>query len=217
MDLEAFTSIREHFDDFAHPTAFRDPAFDPAGAGAVPDGMTTPFVGHLLNYAASLMEAGEADLTIGVLFGRSLAYTMHGQLDRVHYACDDFSYGPEVRARFFSWLWTSGAVGSVRFFEMEASRFLRHQPPLIGHPIGLYFYDADHSYGATLAALRQVEPHLARRALVVVDDTNSPEVRRAVGDWLATTPAASLLFDLPSAENCHPTWWNGIQALAYRR
>lgn len=217
MNLAAFQQVREHYDDFYHPTRFRDRSLDLDQAIIAPDGQTTAFVGHLLNYGVSLLEPGEAHLTVGVLTGRSLAYTVYGHADRIHYACDNFRWGPAVRERFFTWLWESLNVGVVRFVEMDSSEFLRHEPALIKDPIGLYFYDADHSYEATLESLRLTEPFLARQAVIVLDDTNEPDVLRSVADWLKATPQASLLFDLPTPGNCHPTWWNGIQVLAYRR
>ncbi len=217
MDIDAFTLVKDHFDDFRRPTRFRDPAFNLDDRLIVPEGQTTVYIGHLLNYAVSLLEPGEAHLTIGVLCGRSLAYTIEGHFDKVHYACDNFCWGPDIRQQFLTWLWDSTNMSIVRFVEMDSSQFLRHEPPLIRHPIGVYFYDADHSYDYTLDSLRRVEPFLARRAIIVLDDTNLEEVRQAVADWLSATPAASLLFDLPTEGNCHPTWWNGIQVLAYQR
>ncbi len=217
MDLTALERVREHFDDFEHPTCFVNPSFDLDRFLLPPEGQTTVFIGHLLNYATSLLEPGEAHLTIGVLFGRSLAYTINGHQDKVHYACDNFCWGPGVRERFLAWLWESSSMGVVRFVELDSTVFLRHEPPLIRHPVGLFFYDADHSYESTLQSLRLAEPYLAREAAIVLDDTNLEAVRRAASDWLKVTPAASLLFDLPTPGNCHSTWWNGIQVLAYRR
>jgi hypothetical protein len=217
MDLEAFRLVREHYDDFRRPTRFRNPAFDLDALVIAPEGQSTVFVGHLLNYAVSLLEPNEAHLTIGVLTGRSLAYTIHGHADKIHYACDNFCWGPGVRERFLAWLWESTNMGIVRFVEMDATEFLRHRPPLIRHPIGVYFYDADHSYEYTLESLRLAEPFLARQAVIVLDDTNLGEVRRAAGDWLRTTPGTSLVFDLPTPGNCHPTWWNGLWVLGYQR
>ncbi len=217
MDLGAFRLVREHYDDFRHPTSFRDPAFDLDKFIIAPEGQTTVFIGHLLNYAVSLLEPHEAHLTIGVLAGRSLAYTIHGQGNKVHYACDNFCWGPGVRERFFAWLWESTSMSVVRFVEMDSIEFLRHQPPLIRHPIGVYFYDADHSYEYTLKSLSLAEPFLARQAVIVLDDTNLEPVRQAAADWLKATPAAFLLFDLPTPGNCHPGWWNGIQVLGYQR
>ncbi len=77
---------------------------------------------------------------------------------------------------------------------------------------GESYYDAAHDYESQLRGLRLVEPHLAREALLVVDDSDWDEVRRATADYLAGQPQAHLVFDIPGGEG----WWEGMQVLAWR-
>jgi hypothetical protein len=80
--------------------------------------------------------------------------------------------------------------------------------------IMLFYYDADHSYEATVAALELVVPRLPDRAAIAVHDYDYPDVARAVRelkderrmsltvwDRLAMlTPCASHVFALPTAD-----------------
>jgi hypothetical protein len=90
---------------------------------------------------------------------------------------------------------------------------LRNAPPRIG----LYFYDGPHDYRSQLIGLLRAEPILADRALIIVDDQNFPAVKQATWDFLAVRKEASLLFELPTPANCHPSFWNGLYVLAWDR
>jgi hypothetical protein len=76
----------------------------------------------------------------------------------------------------------------------------------------VYYYDAAHDYESQLRGLQLVEPHLAREALLVVDDSDWDEVRRATADYLTEEPKAQLIFDIPGSDG----WWEGMQVLAWR-
>ena len=61
--------------------------------------------------------------------------------------------------------------------------------------IGVWYYDAAHSYEAQLEGLRIAEPLLVSGALVIVDDTDWDDVARAMDDYLeeqAARPAGIL-------------------------
>ncbi len=57
-----------------------------------------------------------------------------------------------------------------------------------GVAVGVWYYDAAHSYEAQLEGLRIAEPWLAPGALVIVDDTDWDDVARAMDDYLAEQP-----------------------------
>ena len=57
-------------------------------------------------------------------------------------------------------------------------------------PVGVWYYDAAHSYEAQVEGLRIAEPLLAPGALVIVDDTDWDDVARAMDDYLAEQPRA---------------------------
>jgi hypothetical protein len=77
--------------------------------------------------------------------------------------------------------------------------------------IGFYIYDGDHSYENQLEGLQIADPFLAKDALVLIDDTNTPAARQATFDFISQKKGEyQLLLDEPTTRNCHPTFWNGI-------
>ncbi|NEP44179.1 MAG: class I SAM-dependent methyltransferase, partial [Okeania sp. SIO2H7] len=81
--------------------------------------------------------------------------------------------------------------------------------------IGVYFYDGSHDYRSQLLALLYVKPFLAKQALIVVDDSNSPKVKEANWHFIATHPQSRMLFDFTTPKNGYHTFWNGIQVLSW--
>ena len=53
---------------------------------------------------------------------------------------------------------------------------------LAGKTVGVYYYDNGHTYEKQLDGLRMIEPWLADRALLIVDDTDWEDVERATRD-----------------------------------
>ena len=56
---------------------------------------------------------------------------------------------------------------------------------LVPNNIGVYFYDGDHSYEATRLNIEWAESKLADTAVLLIDDYNDSEIRRATEDALA--------------------------------
>ena len=67
---------------------------------------------------------------------------------------------------------------------------------LDGVPVGVWYYDASHSYEAQLDGLRVAEPLLVPGALLIVDDTDWENVERALDDYLADQPRAREIVSL---------------------
>ncbi|MGA7938156.1 MAG: tetratricopeptide repeat protein, partial [Kovacikia sp.] len=83
--------------------------------------------------------------------------------------------------------------------------------------IGVYLYDGAHDYRSQLMGLLLAKPFLADRALIIVDDSNWDGVQQANWDFIAAHPQCDLLLDLPTPQNGHPTFWNGLQILSWDR
>ena len=81
--------------------------------------------------------------------------------------------------------------------------------------IGVWYYDASHSYEAQLEGLRIAEPLLAPGALVVVDDTDWDDVARAMDDYVAEQPRARRIVTLDGKDRGAPQWWEGMQVLRW--
>ncbi len=180
-------------------------------------GMTTPSVLQLLNWAVACLEEGEVYAEVGCFQGATLIGALLGHPTRLAYAADNFSlFDPhgQNRAALRRNLGAWGVLGQVRFREQDFESFLlglRGE----GVRVGVYFYDGAHDYRSQLLGLLLVRPLLAQRAVLVVDDTNWPAPRQASWDFLAVERECRLLYDLPTPGNLHPSFWNGLQVLAW--
>jgi hypothetical protein len=172
--------------------------------------MSTFAIGAMIQRAVAEMPDGHVFLNIGVWNGFTLLSGMLGNPDKVCIGVDNFSDfgGPReaFRARFERW-----RTPRHRFHEMDYHDYFRSQHR---EPIGVYFYDGDHSYEHQLAGLRLAEPFLAPNCIIFVDDTNTPPPRDATRDFLAQRRGDyRVLLDAWTSANGHPTWWNGLMVL----
>ena len=81
--------------------------------------------------------------------------------------------------------------------------------------IGVWYYDAAHSYEAQVEGLRIAEPLLVPGALVIVDDTDWDDVARAMDDYLAQQPRARRILTIDGKSRGAPQWWEGMQVLVW--
>jgi protein O-GlcNAc transferase len=167
----------------------------------------------LVNLAVSCLDPGESYVEVGTLRGTSLVAAMRGNEDRDVVAID-------------SWQMSGGGREVV---EANLARFGLRRPTLIegdafdvlrgdalrGKRVGVYYWDAAHGYEEQLDGLRLVEPYLADRAALIVDDTDWERVRQATADYVAEQPRATLAFEARGDEHGHPEWWKGVQVLAW--
>jgi hypothetical protein len=113
------------------------------------------------------MPQDECYLEVGTLEGRTLDAAAVGNESKKMYGvdrCDKYDTIPEP------------FPSNVRFVRTDIGTFLKDYP--LVEPIGLCFYDADHSAEATQAFFKQVTPHLAWEAVVVLDDWDRETVRK---------------------------------------
>lgn len=86
---------------------------------------------------------------------------------------------------------------------------------LEGVPVGVWYYDARHTYEAQLEGLRIAEPWLQPGALLIVDDTDWEQVERAMADYLAEQPRARRILTIDGKDRGFPQWWEGMQVLVW--
>ena len=169
----------------------------------------------LLNLAAACLDEHESFVEVGTFRGTSLIAAMLGN-DGDFVAIDDFSFRDASRQQLEENLRRFGLDGRAAVLEGDAFAVLRGDA-LGDRRVGVYYYDAGHAYEQQLEALRLIEPHLATRALLVVDDTDWDDVRRATGDYVAAQPSVSLLLEVGGKEHGLPHWWEGMQVIEWRR
>jgi predicted O-methyltransferase YrrM len=167
----------------------------------------------LLNLAASLVEPDEAYVEVGVYHGASLIASMLGNDGRRFVGIDSFGFrdatleGVEANLERFGLPRPELVVGDV--FELVP------QGALGDTRIGLWYYDASHSYDAQVEGLRIAEPFLVPGALMIVDDTDWDDVVRAMDDYLAAQPRARRILTIDGKSRGQPQWWEGVQVLVW--
>jgi predicted O-methyltransferase YrrM len=171
----------------------------------------------LLNHAVSHLGTGEAYVEVGVWKGLSMIGAMLGNDQATFYGIDDFSEPHsdphELRRALMENIRRYGLEDRLNFQDGDAFRHLAQ----LRVPIGVYFYDGDHSVLAQHLALAIVEPHLADEALVVIDDAAWPAVRFATMRYTSRHPGYRLLLDLPARHDFDPRWWTGVAVFRWRR
>jgi predicted O-methyltransferase YrrM len=168
----------------------------------------------LLNLAASLLDAGESYVEVGTYRGTSLIAAMLGNESGDFVGIDDFSMGTGSRDELERNLAAFDLAGRATILEGDAFALIP-TGSLGERRVGAYYYDAAHSYEAHLRGLVMIEPFLAPRALLIVDDSDWEQVQDATRDYLAQQPKARMLIWIPGKDNGLPAWWEGVQVLAW--
>ena len=167
----------------------------------------------LLNVAAACLEGDEAYVEIGVFHGASLIAAMLGNESKRFVGIDSFAFRDaslnRVHANLarFDLVPPEIVVGDA--FELVSSGALADTS------IGVWYYDASHSYEAQLEGLRMAEPLLVSGALVIVDDTDWDDVARAMDDYIVEQPRARRLLTVDGTSRGSPQWWEGMQVLVW--
>ena len=168
--------------------------------------MSTFAIAAMINRAVAEMPAHHAFVNIGVWNGFSLLAGMAGNADRICIGVDNFSDfgGPRED---FGRRFRQHASASHAFHDMDYRAYFEREHHA---PIGVYFYDGDHSYEHQRLGLEIAAPYLADDCIIFVDDTNTHPARAATYAFLTTHPGYHVLLDARTCANGHPTWWNGI-------
>lgn len=167
----------------------------------------------LINLAAACLDPGEAYVEVGVYHGASLVAAMLGNEDKQFVGIDSFGFRGATREKVEENLARYGlevpqiVVGDA--FELVPGGALGDTA------IGVWYYDADHSYEAQVEGLRIAEPLLSPGALMIVDDTDWEDVERAMDDYLASQPRARRILTIEGKSRGAPHWWEGMQVLAW--
>lgn len=183
-------------------------------------GYTGPNELAVLAEAARVLPEDEAYLEVGTFKGRSICAAVHGGAGKRFYAMENFlefgMAGQEAQAELMDNLSRYAGDADVQLLEGDCFTLMA-RPGRIDRPVGVYFYDGEHTLLAHYLALAVVEPLLADEALVLVDDASWPLVQRAHRLFLRRHPGwqVSATWDARHADD--PRWANGLHALVFRR
>ncbi len=179
-------------------------------------GLSSAKVCAFLNQLVANMDPEEHYLEIGTFQGRTLLSAAYGNRDRRCVACDRFRFwgkftGPGfvARRRLLQNLKRyEDRCAEIRFFDMSHRRLFEQS--LVPSPVGVFFYDGDHSYRETRFAIVAASRTLSRRSVLLMDDFNDPEVVRATRDGLQEAGLRPLWQRVLPGDHGPSGWWNGL-------
>ena len=169
--------------------------------------MSTFAVGAMINRAVEQMPENQSFVNVGVWNGYTFFSGLAGNADQRCIGVDNFSHENSPRQEFLSRFDRFGA-DRHEFHERDYREYFEH---VHQGPIGFYLFDGPHRYKDQLDGLQMAEPFFAENCIVMVDDTNWDQVRRANLDFMASSPNRyQTLLDVQTPKSGHPTFWNGI-------
>lgn len=197
--------------------------FEGAPSLVAVEGLSSPRVENFLNRLVERMAPGQSYLEVGTWKGRTLLSAAYRNRGRLCVGCDRFRLwgrytGPGLLAK-------RALLRNIERYRAESATVEFHDVPSrrlflegrVRGPIGVYFYDGDHSYAGTHHGITAAAPYLAERSVVLVDDWNDPVIRQATRDALSTARLEVLWQrDLPG-DHSERGWWNGLGAFFLRR
>lgn len=212
MEAERFLAeLPGLFEDFPRSEHPRDRRFQPVAEGV--ENLARENNLALVNLAASCLDAGEAYVEVGTFQGASLIAAMLGNEEKRIVGIDGFGFREasleKVRANV--------ARFGLREPEIVVGDAFQLVPAgvLADTKVGVWYYDADHSFEAQLDGLRIAELHLVPGALIIVDDTDWEDVDRAMDAYLSEQPRARRVLTIDGNTRGAPQWWEGMQVLVW--
>jgi predicted O-methyltransferase YrrM len=191
------------------PAAVEDGSRFAAVLADVP-GLAEPNNLALLNLAVRCLAPGEHYVEAGTFRGTSLISAALANDGASLVAIDNWSMGDGSREQLDENLARHGVSATI--LEGDVFDVLRAGIP---SPVGVYYYDAGHSYEQQLAGMQLAEPYLASPSVVIVDDTDWERVERALDDYLAQQPRATEIFRADGKAAGHPEWYEGVRVLRW--
>jgi tetratricopeptide (TPR) repeat protein len=175
--------------------------------------MSTMAIAAVIQRAVSQMPEQLSFVNVGVWHGFSFLAGLLGNPQKRCIGVDNFSQfgGPEeeFRERYES---LRGPRHS--FHAMDYREYFQDVHEGL---VGVYFYDGEHSYENQLHGLEVAEPFFAPGCLILVDDTNWEDPRKATLDFMNSRPGQyKILWDVQTADTRHISWWNGLMILQYK-
>lgn len=179
-------------------------------------GMSSPRVVNFLNRLVARLAPDETYLEVGIWKGLTLISAAFENRDKLCVGCDHFrtwgrytGWGVLARRALAENLERYRARSAeIRIFAMKSAELFRRR--LLSAPVGVYFYDGDHSYEGTYQGMVAASPFLAERSVVLVDDWNDREIRRATFDGLEQASLRVLWRRALPGDHTTLGWWNGL-------
>jgi hypothetical protein len=164
-------------------------------------------IGAIINRGVDQLPPGQAFLGLGTGCGFPLLAAMADHPDRHCIGVGRLDRSPAVE-RAYRRRFESRKSPWHAFYPRGFRDYLTH---VHQRPIGYCACAGLRSYEDQFDALRLVEPFLVDCGYVFINDANSPEIRRAISDFLAAGLFEyATVFDIRTPRSGHPTFWNGV-------
>ncbi len=167
-------------------------------------------IGAIINRAVALMPDNQIYVNVGFWNGFSLFSGMIGNPTKNCLGIDNFSEpnsDPRQTQEEFLRNWNIFKPPNSGFYKGD---FKIYSKEVHKGPIGVYFYDGDHSFLSQYRGLDIAKQFLAPGCLILIDDCNWPGPREATELFVEHNPEFKKIFDVKTAFNGHPTFWNGL-------
>lgn len=172
--------------------------------------MSTYAIAAMINKAVSMMSSDSCFLNVGVWNGFTFLAGLKGNSEKTCIGVDNFSEFGGPREEFMERFNSYRSV-SHHFYDLDYREYFEK---VHKEEIGLYIYDGGHSYRDQLMGLQLAEPFFSNRCVVLVDDTNWDEPRKATLDFISSSSHNyEIILDKATSRNGHPTLWNGVMVL----
>jgi hypothetical protein len=172
--------------------------------------MSTFAIGAIINRGVEQMAEEQVFVNVGVWHGFTF---LSGMVDNSNKTCigvDNWEQFGSPREEFLK-RFSKYRGTNHHFFEMDYADYFNH---VHRQKVGFYVYDGHHSYENQLRGLQIAEPFFAEGCIILIDDTNWDEPRRAILDFMSASPHEyCVILDKGTAQQNHPSSWNGIMVL----
>lgn len=179
-------------------------------------GTNSPLIQHTINLAVSCLEEGEAYFEVGCLYGSSLDAANKGNEDKIKYCCDMEWQGD--MPRLLREMANLHGLKS-KYEDVNLGDFLKH-------PVGIFYFDAEHERKATFDALKNIIPYLSDKALVLVDDQDGySRVYNAVREFVRKHSDQFMIVHefwtpdqfIACTRGFKDQWWDGLCILEFEK
>jgi len=172
--------------------------------------MSTLSLGGIINCGVKQLAPGKMFVNVGVWHGFTFLSAMLNNPNKICIGIDNFSEFGGPRPQFIERFDQMKSQNHF-FYDMDYEKYFSE---FHKGEIGFYIYDGEHSYKNQLKGLQVAEPYLAENSLILIDDTNWSEPRKATIDFMEkSSNEYKIIFDRRTYCNGHPTFWNGVMIL----
>lgn len=169
--------------------------------------MSTFAIGSIINKIVSQMKEDQYFVNVGVWHGYTFLSGIINNPIKKCIGIDNFSEFGGPREEFLQ-RFRSLSNENHSFHEIDYIDYFSH---VHQGEIGFYIYDGEHSYEHQLKGLQVAEPFFGDDCIIMIDDTNWEQVRKATFHFLLNSKNKyQVLADIPTQHDSHPTYWNGI-------